>query len=97
MNRLQEYIFPLILICIMIAICKANSRISGVVIATDGRPLEGANIQLLNSGRGTTTDKKGFFLLNNVSFPEDTIFVSFMGYEKIKVPLDSKKAFIRLH
>jgi hypothetical protein len=96
MNRLQKYISPLILICIMIAACKANSRISGVVIATDGRPLEGANIQLLNSENGTTTDKNGFFSLNNISFQKDTIFISFMGYEKIKVPLDSKKSFYKI-
>ncbi len=63
-------------------------------------PLAGANVQLLGSGKGTTTDDEGIFILKTTPAERlDTLFVSFLGYGDYRIPLSKfqNKSVIGLH
>ncbi|MCV6629300.1 MAG: TonB-dependent receptor [Flavobacteriaceae bacterium] len=54
----------------------------------DGEAIEGANIVSLKSLEGTTSDKDGYFQLENMK-KDDRIAISFLGYETYIMPLNS--------
>ena len=56
--------------------------LNGIVSDTRGNPIENANIVLLNTEYGTSTNNRGEFSIN-ISEPAEIIFeVSHIGYEK---------------
>ncbi|MFD2555261.1 SusC/RagA family TonB-linked outer membrane protein [Sphingobacterium tabacisoli] len=63
--------------------------VAGFVVAETGVPLIGASIQLVDGGKTTQTDEKGYFSLPTVA-SSATVRVSFTGYE-------SKVVTIRMH
>jgi len=61
-----------------------NSKLKGQVIhSKDKKPLSAAHILNLNSVVGTITDDKGLFELTAKA--NDTVLVSFLGFESIKL------------
>lgn len=63
----------------------ATGAINGFVRdGTSGEPLGYANVELKNTGIGTTTNQKGYFYLGAVSPGEYELEVSFIGYEILK-------------
>ncbi|GAB4363234.1 MAG: hypothetical protein Kow0042_00870 [Calditrichia bacterium] len=65
-------------------------QFSGFVFDAHGKQaLEGANVYLSAAGCGTVTDSQGqfVFLCKNVS-DSDTLVVSFLGYEELKISLN---------
>ena len=54
-------------------------KISGMVLTELGQVLAGANITIRETGKGTVTNAKGEFVLDNVPI-NSTIIVSFIGY-----------------
>lgn len=52
-----------------------------VVSASDGRPVDGAVVNLLGSGFGALTDSAGNFRIPRTAAGTDTVEVRFIGYE----------------
>ncbi len=62
------------------------SKLKGRVISvTTKKPLPSAHILNLNSVRGTITNSDGQFELSAI--PNDTIFISYLGYQSIKLKI----------
>ncbi len=51
----------------------------------NGQPVPYANVILRGTGVGSTTDLNGFFQINNAPVGEQTLFVSFIGYDSIEL------------
>lgn len=80
------FFFTACLLTIVSAISANNKTqtIRGQVLdATNGYPLIGANIILLNSTpvNGTATDVNGMFMLNNVPLGRQSITITYLGYK----------------
>ena len=61
-----------------------KSVLSGKIIDNiDSKPLQSADVLNLNSVVGTTTDKDGRFKIT--AQPNDTLFISYVGYQSIKL------------
>jgi iron complex outermembrane recepter protein len=60
----------------------AQLSLSGFVKdATDGQPLAGANLVLLNTSRATATDAQGHYQLDRLSPGSYTLRLTYVGYE----------------
>jgi iron complex outermembrane recepter protein len=71
---------------------QSRAQVQGSVIdALTGEVLPGVNIQLLHQAKGSSTDARGHFILP-AGTPGDSVQVSFVGYQSIKVAL--KKTLI---
>lgn len=72
-------------------------QFKGKVTDSDGNPLAGANIAILNSYLGTTTDFNGNFKINDLKRRKYKIRVSYMGYKPkttlISIEEDSELSF----
>lgn len=66
--------------------------ITGSVVDNQNNPLPFANVFIEKSNVGTTTDSKGHFILRKAPVGEQTIGVSFIGYQKMyqKVQIHSQ-------
>lgn len=64
----------------------AQTRISGIVVDSEGTPVAFANVIFVSSSEGTTTNDKGFFFLKS-SEGQDSAEFSYLGYKKKRVPL----------
>ena len=67
------YLSTIFLVSIII-----SNPFKGRVIDESGIPIAGANIELLDSDRGTSTDKDGFFIIKNPN--QSSIRISHIGY-----------------
>ena len=76
----------LLLVCIFISFSVTYAqKISGKVIDFETqKPLNGANVQILELGIGGVTDFNGKYELVNIKTGEFTIVVSYVGYSSIK-------------
>lgn len=63
---------------------NAQSEISGKITGTDGTPLVGATIQLLEIKQGTATDFEGNYKIANIPLGGYTLLISYVGYETIR-------------
>jgi len=62
---------------------RGHGTIQGVVVSRDNRqPLAGANVVLLGTVLGTTTDENGRFVLTSVPAGVYAVAVSLVGYER---------------
>jgi hypothetical protein len=86
----------LYLICLLTGfiICTAlpayaQTNLKGrVLYEKDGQPATGASIELLKQKQGVYSDRNGYFTLPVSSASKnDTLQVSMVGYEQVKVPL----------
>ncbi|MCF0071471.1 TonB-dependent receptor [Dyadobacter sp. CY261] len=59
-----------------------------VTDAEDGKPLPGATVKA-GEIRGTSTDKDGNFVLKNISETIETLEISYIGYQSLKVAIGS--------
>src|SRR6185437_1856312 len=57
--------------------------VTGHVLTSDGRYLQGVSVTVRHTNRGTTTDLAGYFELGAVR--EDTLVFSFVGYKMRKI------------
>jgi TonB-linked SusC/RagA family outer membrane protein len=66
--------------------------ITGRVIDSRGTPIELASVQFTHSGRGTLTDRSGFFSLKVKSVqPSDSLYISFVGFKGQSIHIGSKR------
>ena len=56
-------------------------KIEGTVFSNQGKPLQGANVIVIGTGMGTTTDASGHFFIENLFSGEYTVQVRYVGYE----------------
>ncbi len=86
MKRLLQ-IFSLVCFSLLLKTIEANGqlKITGTIYESNGIfPLEAASV-LSTSGKGTTTDKKGYYEIS-VS-EQDSIWFSYLGKSTIKFPV----------
>lgn len=77
-------------------ILLAQSIIKGKVIdGTTNQPLQGVTISGVTNQSNIITDKHGSFLINSV-VPTDSIWVSFVGYKGLHVPVSAPELIIAL-
>jgi hypothetical protein len=66
---------------------KTDVTVCGYLIDSyDETPIVGANILIKGRKKGTTTNKSGFFKLEQ-NHPSDTLSVSFLGYKTLHIPV----------
>ena len=72
---------------------QGNSRIEGKVSdATSGEALPGANIILVGSNLGASSDRFGEYTINNVPVGNYTLKVSYIGYQGFNTQVNVTKA-----
>lgn len=71
-----------------------SQTISGKVIDSKTKePLPYANLSVLNTKTGTSTNENGSYVLGlKNSSSTDTLLVSYLGYQSVKFPLSKFKA-----
>jgi iron complex outermembrane receptor protein len=75
-------------LCLSSLSLKGQSQILGQVSSTEGEPLHGVNLLIVESGEGTSTDRQGRFALSiKESGLRLTIKASFVGYATALYPL----------
>ncbi len=80
---MKKYL-PLILLCLLSTSLVAQSFSAKVVDAKTGKPVSFATVQT-GEHQGLITNEEGVFtvLLSDLGHPQDSVYVSSMGYEKI--------------
>lgn len=75
------------------AVRGQGQAVTGTVrSAQDQQPLPGVTVQVKGGANGTTTDAEGQFRLEGVS-QSDSLFFSFIGYEKQTLPVGGRSQF----
>ena len=80
-------IFSLSLLCFT-AVAQKSAIIRGNVYdKANGQPIPFANVILRGSALGATSDMNGFFQISNAPVGNQTLFVTFVGYDSIETPV----------
>ncbi len=92
---MKVLLFPLLFFTLT-GFAQTQEIMSGIVVdSATFAPLPYVNVQVKGTYRGTSTDAKGKFSV--VATKEDTLILSFIGYETIEVPLyDWEASVVRL-
>lgn len=77
-------LFPVILFA-------QKKNVSGTVKDKDGTPLLGVTVMVKNEKTGTSTNADGRFTI--AASPGATLVFTFIGFEKVEVPVDSKTEY----
>lgn len=77
-----------VLLLLLTEILVAQTRISGTVTDAKGEPIPGANILLLNTYDGTTSDASGKFDFTTSEAGIQTLVVKFIGFKEFRQTLD---------
>ncbi len=84
MSKISRVIIYLLLLC-NLAIA-ASGNLSGYIFdKKDGKPLMGANLQLVEINVGAASDEDGRFLIKNIPYGQYHLKASYIGYESIKI------------
>lgn len=84
---------PALLSLLLLITCAASAQrqIHGRVTAADGgKPLAGVSVFISNTSRGTVTDEKGLFVLDNVPEGRYVLVISSVGYQTDLETIDSR-------
>ncbi len=80
----MKSIFILLKLLIISSACLAQSgSISGKIIS-ESEPLSFANIRIIETLLGTTSEDEGYFTIESVPFGSWTVEASFLGYKTLK-------------
>lgn len=66
------------------------AEITGIVLAPEGTPLEGATVSVKNTAISTSTNATGRFTIN--AEPGQILVISFVGYQTIEEPVGARTA-----
>ncbi len=69
------------------AVAQSTGTVAGQVVDSNGESLPGANVSLEGIERGVSTSKRGEYRLSEVPTGDQTVVVSFVGYETQKKPV----------
>ncbi len=78
--------FPVFLFLLLPFLAVAQTRVGGMVVDQSGEAVPFANIVFAGSTEGTISNDNGRFYLESDS-SYDTLVVSFIGYERLTLPL----------
>lgn len=67
----------------------SSIEVRGVITDENGIPLQGVNIAVKGTNKGTSTNIKGEFVLNNVD-ENAVLIISSVGYESQEIPVNSR-------
>ncbi|WP_418510672.1 carboxypeptidase-like regulatory domain-containing protein [Corallibacter sp.] len=90
------------LFCVFFGLVVLNNiqaqNISGRITAVNNEPLPYSNVSILNKNIGTSADSLGVFNFNVSKHLGDTIFVSQLGYQTKKIPVNSliNQSFVKI-
>lgn len=91
MRRLSVLLMMLFAVSALFSWASGGGKaISGTVLGANGAPLVGSTITLVGSGRGTTSNEKGFYRLTGVREGAYTLRASYIGYKTKEVKVDVK-------
>ncbi|MDB5133231.1 MAG: hypothetical protein JWR02_2980 [Mucilaginibacter sp.] len=76
-------ILYLLLIVWCSAYSQSGSKLSGIVIAINSKPVQGATIRLLNTNYISISDKEGMFTFNKVLAGKYTLHISDIGFAAV--------------
>ncbi len=81
--------YPLFSVFFLLCSSQANAQLSSIkgTVASDGQAIEFANIYLIETEQGTTTDSTGFFEIPRVKPGEYTLRITFIGYEPFETTI----------
>jgi len=78
----------IVLLLLLAGTLAAQTKISGTVTDAKGEPVPGANILLLNTYDGTTSDAAGKFEFQTLETGIQTLVVKFIGFKEFRQTLD---------
>ena len=81
-------VYILFLSIFSLNLLHAQTKVGGVVNDNSGKIVPFANVVFANSSTGTTTNEDGEFYLQSEN-NHDTLVISFVGFETLKIPLKS--------
>ncbi len=83
----MKKIFTLGLFLLFIQILSAQTKVSGIVLDENKKPISYATVAFLGTGEGIITNDDGRFYLES---PQNrkTLVVSFMGFDTVEIELD---------
>ncbi|PWV55545.1 SusC/RagA family TonB-linked outer membrane protein [Chitinophaga sp. S165] len=70
--------------------------LSGRVTDADGKPVQGATVQVKGTQQGTTTDPMGYFILKDVK-RNNTLLISSIGYEPRESTVKDGSILVRMN
>jgi hypothetical protein len=83
MEEIMRYAVTVILLVLVSFSLAFGGSVKGVVKDADtGEPLIGANVVLIGTTQGATTDEDGFFLVQNVADGTFKVEISYLGYQQ---------------
>ncbi len=97
MSCRKTYLISLLLLS-AITVSYSQKLIKGIVVdSTSLNNLQGVNVKVKNSNRGTSTNASGIFTI--VVSEKDTLIFSFVGYARVVAPVyfDDETMFVRMH
>jgi len=82
----------LVLMCLIILSSTTYAQQTGsvrgqIVDASNNEPLMLGNVYVKETSIGTVADEKGQYVIRNVPSGEQTIVISYIGYESIEIPV----------
>lgn len=84
-------IFLFFVFALPIVVSAQKAIVIGNITDLENKPIDLANVAILEEKGGTTTDKNGFFRLEIPSGKEITLTVSYIGYSNHEVKLNLKE------
>jgi len=92
MNKQQKLVLMILLIIITpVVLFAQKASITGVIIDVEtGLPLQGANVVLMPSSKGTISDENGKFKIEQIDIGDYSLQISFVGYKKITKRINVK-------
>ncbi|MCH8874007.1 carboxypeptidase-like regulatory domain-containing protein, partial [candidate division KSB1 bacterium] len=86
--RTKIFLIGLVVSLLLVGQAIGQHRVTGRVIAGDDRsPMLGANIVVMGTNMGTSTDNDGRYVLEDVP-PQATLVFLFIGYQKQEIPIN---------
>lgn len=80
----------------VISVSYAGSISGYVADSTSGVTIIGVNVMLENSSYGASTDRNGFFVINNIPTGKYTLWISHIAYAEKRIPVEIKTTNIYL-
>ena len=92
---MKKIIFVVMFLLPLMVPLFAQTTLNGTVQDEYGKPLIGANISIQGSSIGTITDIDGNFSFENITEPQITIEVSYLGYETRIIPWETQYSHLQ--
>lgn len=81
MSTLKTTLITVLLVTGFSVAAQENGTIKGTVTSSHGKPMPYANVGILHSSKGATTDERGAFRIGNLEPDTYTLQISAVGYE----------------